>query len=428
MTMIAAYAFDEGAGASAAEINGGTPLAGVPGWAAGRHGSSMRLNGSSSAPVTLLDAADPFTIMFDIYLDGAGSGGFNVILNDWDQGSVIGNVQVSNSTGELEWYKGPGSPGAVIPLGEWHNVALVATGAQRRILLDGVLVGSQGNSALSGAGGFVFGGFPGYQPNMRVDNVRIYDEALTDLAIADLAGDEVGSTVPPPNQLPTANAGPNASAYVGQQVTLTGSGADSDGTIASYAWSQTSGPAVALSGAGATRTFTPTSTGSYVFTLVTTDDDGAQSIPDSVTITILAVPEEPAPAGPGLTPFGMIEKALVALLESGFGAPEGSVGGDLSYDATVDDYYIWLGLVTGSTTAIDGEWTIDIDVFDSRYGQAMEKALAIEAFLLKPGGHRTAVMRLDRVSQNEVPIERPWGDDNAFRVGATYTFTARRSG
>jgi len=126
-------------------------------------------------------------------------------------------------------------------------------------------------------------------------------------------------------------------------------------------------------------------------------------------------------------PFPMIERALVELLESGFGAPEGTVGGDLSYDASTDDYYLWIGLVSGSTDAIYGEWSVDIDVFDNKYGQAMDRALAIEAFLMKPGGHRTSIMLLDSASQNEVPIERPWGDDNAYRIGATYTFTARRS-
>ena len=126
-------------------------------------------------------------------------------------------------------------------------------------------------------------------------------------------------------------------------------------------------------------------------------------------------------------PFGMIERALVELLEGGFGAPEGTVGGDLSYDASTDDYYLWIGLVSGSTDAVFGEWSVDIDVFDNKYGQAMERALALEAFLLKRGGHRTSQMILDDVSQNEAPIERPWDDESAYRIGATYTFTARRS-
>lgn len=127
-------------------------------------------------------------------------------------------------------------------------------------------------------------------------------------------------------------------------------------------------------------------------------------------------------------PFAMVEKALKELLAAKTDAPLTSIGGDLSYDAATDDFYVWLGLVGGSTTVIDGEWTVDIDVFDNKYGQAMERALAIEAVLLARGGHRTSIMRLDNATQNEIPMERPWEDDNAYRIGATYTFTARRSG
>lgn len=127
-------------------------------------------------------------------------------------------------------------------------------------------------------------------------------------------------------------------------------------------------------------------------------------------------------------PFAMVEKALRELISAKMEVPPAAVGGDLSYDASTDDFYIWLGLVGGSTTAVDGEWIVDIDVFDNHYGQAMERALAIEAMLLTRGGHRTSLMRLDGAVQNEIPMERPWEDDNAYRIGATYTFTARRSG
>lgn len=127
------------------------------------------------------------------------------------------------------------------------------------------------------------------------------------------------------------------------------------------------------------------------------------------------------------TPFPMIEKVIKDLITAKMPEAASLIGGDLSYDAT-DDFYIWLGLVSGSTDDLAGEWIIDIDVFDSHYSQAMERALALEAILVKRGGHRTTNLIIDRVFQNEVPVSRPWDDENAFRVGATYTFVARRSG
>ena len=125
----------------------------------------------------------------------------------------------------------------------------------------------------------------------------------------------------------------------------------------------------------------------------------------------------------------MIEKALRELIDTKMeDVSREQIGGDLSYDAVTDPFYIWIGLVTGSTTAVDGQWVIDIDVFDNDYTQAMDRALALEAILLARGGHWTSLMRLDNVTQNEAPVSRPWDDENAYRVGATYSFTARRSG
>ena len=52
---------------------------------------------------------------------------------------------------------------------------------------------------------------------------------------------------PPPNEAPTANAGPDQTADEGTAVTLDGSGStDSDGTIATYTWTQTAGTGVTL--------------------------------------------------------------------------------------------------------------------------------------------------------------------------------------
>lgn len=122
-------------------------------------------------------------------------------------------------------------------------------------------------------------------------------------------------------------------------------------------------------------------------------------------------------------PFPMIELAVKELLESAF-SPAVEVGGHLSYDGL--EPYVWFGLVPGGrTTQLDGEWILDIDCFARSYADAMTSALALEALLIGPR-RSTSVLRLDRCDQNEAPVERPWDDETAFRVGATYVFTARR--
>ncbi len=95
---------------------------------------------------------------------------------------------------------------------------------------------------------------------------------------------------------PVAAAPTPVNAMAGQTVTLDGSG--SLGAIDSYAWRQTSGPAVSLTGAGTAKaTFAAAATGTYTFELVVTGPGGV-SDPMTVTAVISPVVATVANAGP----------------------------------------------------------------------------------------------------------------------------------
>jgi K319L-like, PKD domain/Calx-beta domain len=90
------------------------------------------------------------------------------------------------------------------------------------------------------------------------------------------------------NVPPTAAAGADQTVDSGATVNLDGTGStDTDGTIVSYAWLQTAGPSVTLTGADtATPSFTaPTGPATLTFQLTVTDNDGATGT-DSVTISV----------------------------------------------------------------------------------------------------------------------------------------------
>jgi lysophospholipase L1-like esterase len=111
---------------------------------------------------------------------------------------------------------------------------------------------------------------------------------------------------PPPNNAPTANAGPDQTVEEMVLVTLDGSGSsDSDGTVASYAWTQTAGTDVTLdTTAPSMPTFTSPDVGAdetLTFSLVVTDDDGATSAADTVDIMVTANVAPTADAGPDQT-------------------------------------------------------------------------------------------------------------------------------
>ena len=102
--------------------------------------------------------------------------------------------------------------------------------------------------------------------------------------------DTVQITVNAANIPPTANAGTDQSITLPtNSVSLTGSGTDVDGTIASYTWTKISGPAAGTitNANSASTTVTALVQGVYKFQLKVTDNNGATGL-DTVQITVNA--------------------------------------------------------------------------------------------------------------------------------------------
>jgi hypothetical protein len=124
---------------------------------------------------------------------------------------------------------------------------------------------------------------------------------------------------PAVNQPPTANAGADQLVLTGAAVSLNGSGSDSDGSIATLAWTQTGGTAVTLTGAATgTPTFTaPAAAATLEFSLTVTDNLGAARS-DTVSVTVNGAPVANAGADQSVT-----VSTNVAL--SGSGTDDGSI-------------------------------------------------------------------------------------------------------
>jgi len=106
------------------------------------------------------------------------------------------------------------------------------------------------------------------------------------------------------NQAPTASItspASNVTVNPGGSISFTGSGADPDGTVASYAWSFAGGsPAASTQAApGAVTYATP---GSYTASLIVTDNAGAASVAATRTITVANFSLSATPASRSVLP------------------------------------------------------------------------------------------------------------------------------
>jgi hypothetical protein len=155
------------------------------------------------------------------------------------------------------------------------------------------------------------------------------------------------------NLPPTANAGTDQSGITaGATVTLNGSGSsDTDGTVVGYAWTQTSGIAVSLSDPTVVSpTFTAPSTvggASLVFSLIVTDDLGATSAQDTVTITVGAAASLPAAWYNGVSTNGSGTTMSRNL-------PTGIISGDLMYALFTVGGNVTMTTAPSGWTLVDG--------------------------------------------------------------------------
>ncbi len=127
------------------------------------------------------------------------------------------------------------------------------------------------------------------------------------LQVTDNGGATASSTVTvtvnaAPNQAPVANAGSNINITLPtNSATLNGSASsDPDGTITTYAWTKTSGPATynIVTPGGMSTVLNNLVQGVYVFTLQVTDNGGATAT-STVTVTVNAAPNQAPVANAG---------------------------------------------------------------------------------------------------------------------------------
>ena len=123
--------------------------------------------------------------------------------------------------------------------------------------------------------------------------------------------------------------------------------------------------------------------------------------------------------------FGPIELAVAELLEARF--PGAKVSGDIEYigNRAPNAFFVAQVPGAGKLTETEGTWYVDVDVFDTEYLDGLDRAEDVSILFLNKR-LRTSKIIFDKVEQSSPPAEIPWRDDSVYRIGATYSFTARR--
>jgi ribosomal protein L14 len=137
--------------------------------------------------------------------------------------------------------------------------------------------------------------------NNLVQGIYTFRLTVTDNRGATSTDDVTVTVNAAANQPPAANAGIDINLTLpNNSTTLSGSGSDVDGTIASYAWSRVSGPTTFNLGSpnAATTTLNNLVQGIYTLRLTVTDNSGATGT-DDVTVTVNAAANQPPAANAG---------------------------------------------------------------------------------------------------------------------------------
>jgi PKD repeat protein len=182
-------------------------------------------------------------------------------------------------------------------------------------------------------------------------------------------GDTGGSatataTVTASNRAPEADAGDDQAVDVGASVALEGSASsDPDGDQLSYAWTQTAGPNVTLTGATtATPSFNaPAAPTTLTFELIVSDNEGLASGADSVTITVNEIAIDGLSAGSNSpTVLGQPTSFNASVLAGSNVTYAWDFGdGTTGAGATVSHTYAAAGAFTVTVTATNSQGSTD---------------------------------------------------------------------
>lgn len=297
---VAAYAFSEGSGLLAQDSSGNgatATFASSPLWTGGKFGTGVDLNGTNFATVTniaALNLSNTGTVEAWVRLDSLNQWHGIIAKGDANLNSVHNYALEVDDQNRLMCILGSGgntvflSSSTQLAAGQLYHAACVWDGSNLQVLVNGVLDGStpQTITPLANTAPLYIGQFGGNTDRLNglVDEVRIYNRALSATEINNDKNTSLNGSTPVPAPVPASvlisvAVGPTSVPLLGgaaQQFTATVGGS----TNTAVTWSTTGGT-VSASGLYTA----PVLAGTYTVK-ATSVADPTKSASASVTVTV----------------------------------------------------------------------------------------------------------------------------------------------
>jgi aerobic-type carbon monoxide dehydrogenase small subunit (CoxS/CutS family) len=368
--LVAAYGFDEGAGTSAADASGNShpaTLVGGPTWVAGHFGTALSFNGSSSYATTNFTTTLPnWTISGWVSGSAAPNGrpasgpihrNANYQIN-WNQPNTAFRGAAAVSVGG-SWYA---ASFGTLAANTWYYLAASYDGETLRAYKNGVLVTS--NTAPSGPADsdpnpLTLGRHAAANQFFQgiVDNVRVYDRALSQAEIqadmnaplggsppADITGPSVAITSHTNNQTVTSSP-----IKVSGTATDSGMGNNGISSVTVNGAAATGGTATGSATANWSRSVT-LSPGANTITVVGKDASAAQN-PTTVSITVNYTPPDTTGPAVAITSHTNNQTVTSSPIKVSGTATDSGLGNNGISSVTVNGVAATSGTATGSATA-----------------------------------------------------------------------------
>ena len=318
--LMAGYAFNEGAGATVLDTSGNGNTGAISGatWtAAGKYGGALQFNGTN-AVVTVPSAASlqlttGMTLEAWVYPTVAPTGWKAIVDKNVDGYYLMASSTPNNRPAAGgTWTAGNQNTAgpAALAVNTWTHLAATFDGATVRLYVNGVQVASRGQTTtlMPTTGTLQIGGdaYPGEYFTGRIDEVRVYNRALSAGEIQVDMNTPVGGT-PPPNTPPTITSlGPQTANEDTPTGILPFTVGDAETAAGSLTVSGNSSNAtlvptgnIVFGGTGANRTVrvTPAANQSGTATITVMVSDGQLSTSTNFLVTVAAVNDAPTITG-----------------------------------------------------------------------------------------------------------------------------------